>query len=471
MIKEIDKSQFRSFLEGELEQYGFSFEEKDETIIGHCPGYNKIGSFQWKVTVDGDEENYEIEMRVESQRVANDRQIAFLLINDYNKTPKWGGNYCVAALSDDNKFILQMKYDTTQDLSEEFVSFFYAAMPTLVAIKALDWWEGVLGGSFTHDGMIDNSAVDQRRVRGLSKLGSKAQKAEEEAKRQEEKKKREEEEMKRIEEEKRQEESKRKSEEEARKKMEEEKKKAEVAIEKEKASENKGQSLLKGLLGKLKTSVDDLNNTSYSRRMKKILNAAAEGFGRTLTPQEKNYVFLLADYSIGRFYYSYSIEKEGFYVFVYYRSREFKNKESAERMRLDIMGDLKSQGISCMVIETNQILIRKAVLFRDIEEGDLIARIQNTTKSLMFNVQKINELRKWPLSREATFRKRQDLIAESKLKIEELKSRVADCEADCARHKRDSYYIQKRADAKADLQKEKLRLEKLQSGVDLDEID
>ena len=138
-------------------------------------------------------------------------------------------------------------------------------------------------------------------------------------------------------------------------------------------------------------------------------------------------------------------------------------------MRLDIMDYLKSRGFDdCEVVETKKVLIRKDIILRDKKEGDLIARIQNTTNLLIDVVQKIDGWREWP---EDQFRKRQRLMIESRRKIEELRSRVADCEADCARHKRDSYYIQKRADAKAALQKEKLRFEKLDSGVDLDEID
>lgn len=274
---------------------------------------------------------------------------------------------------------------------------------------------------------------------------------------------------------------------ESREEAERREKEAETARETEKANENKGQSLLRGLFGKKKASVDGepkarwsadkviddtvirtIGGVTIRTPMKTILQEAAQGLKKSLYKEKEN-VFRLSYFSIGQFHYSYYGEEKGFDVAVSFKSNEFENKEIAEKMRLDIKDYLKSQGFDdCEVVETKKVLIRKDIILRDKKEGDLIARIQNTTNLLIDVVQKIDGWRGWP---EDQFHKRQRLMTESRRKIEELRSRVADCEADCARHKRDGYYIQKRADAKAALQKEKLRYEKLDSGVDLDKID
>lgn len=448
---------------------GFKIEAKGSII-------ENLGTAIWYVDEQSITASFE-------SKLSLPREQAIREVNASNAQLDFESNTMHIYLNDNNTikaYIRQRLIKESDDYIKDFLGF------SLVAgIVRLSWWSKMC-------------------VEYSKKRIEEETKRQEEEKKKEERRKKEEEERKRVEEVKRQEEAKRKAEEEARKKMEEEKKKAEAAIEKEKASENKVQSLLKGLLGKMKASGDDMSEgrwyaekvggdietatkwkvsnktkASFPSRMERVFNAAAEGLGKTLTPGKRENGFLLAEYGIGRFGYSYFIiEGECFDVAVHFSSNEFKNKEFAERMSLDVNDYLKKnevilklQGFDCSLNLGTRVSIRKDILFRDIEDGDLIDIIQNTTKSLMDVVQKINERKKWPLSREATFRKRQQLISESKLKIEELKSRVADCEADCARHKRDNYYIQKRAEARADLQKEKLRLEKLNSGVDLDKID
>ena len=527
-------SELVPFLNKEFKECEFVVNE--DTIVCKCPKYAQKGKLYWEWDADAADDGI-ITLYAETKRSINDRAMALQLVNDYNKGLVMKDvcyDYCSVALTDNNTLRLKNAFLCYDRLTtDDYVGFYYAAMPTLAAMRVLDWWDDLAQkaekGDLTKNNItFDDSNDDQewlkRRNEGLNNIYPIGQislniavgemrkqyeeeEEEEKKKSEEDKKKREEEERKSVEEAKKvaeqqskamdlisaffsrgEKEAREEAEEEARRKMEEEKKKAETARETEKANENKGQSLLKGLFGKKKASDDGMSKARGSvdkviddtvtrtiggvtirTSMKTILQEAAQGLKKSLY-QEKENVFQLSSFRTGQFHYSYYREEKGFDVAVSFKSNEFENKEIAEKMRLDIKDYLKSQGFDdCEVVETKKVLIRKDIILRNKKEGDLIARIQNTTNLLIGVVQKIDEWRKWP---EDKLHKWQRLIIESEKKIIELKSRVADCEADCARHQRDSYYTQKRAEAKADLQKEKIRLEKLRSwSFDLDEID
>lgn len=62
---------------------------------------------------------------------------------------------------------------------------------------------------------------------------------------------------------------------------------------------------------------------------------------------------------------------------------------------------------------------------------------------------------------------RKQMIAKCKLNIGKLRAKVAECEADCTSHRGDDYYRRRRDSAKADLAKEKYKLQQLEAGEDL----
>ena len=438
---------------------GFKIEAKSPVI-------ENIGTAIWYVDEQSITASFESKSNLS-------REQALQEVNAFNAQHELLSNTMHVYLNDNNTIDVYIRQRLINE-SDDYIKKFLGSS-VVVGIDRLNWWSKMC------------AEYSKKKI--------------EEEKRQEEAKKKAEEEMKREAEEKRPnffadflEVAKKTAELEARKK-EEEKKKAETARETEKANENKGQSLLKGVFGKLKTSVEKVTNkTSYPNRIINILKAVAERKKGNLTQQKDNNVFLMGGYQEGDFYLIYSKDYTNPSVDVEFRSCEFENKAKMDDMGATIVKAGINTNFSAYTNPDNTILFRKTIMIQDIEdENTAISDIEKGVDILIHAVVEVRDKwQKWPTKQEVETRRRaktakeeaerrerearkkaerkaaeekrrEQLIKECKLEIAQIKVKIADYNNWYNRSK-DDYPKRCLEDEKEKLVKAELKLAKLEAG-------
>ena len=237
---------------------------------------------------------------------------------------------------------------------------------------------------------------------------------------------------------------------------------------------------------------------SYSRTMKNILTECAKQMGWELTPQSDKNFFNLCQFEEGTFFLKHSTDVNNPTVDVEFISFPFVGDGKAERVGNAIANSRFGNVVDIYTVSKIQLKLKKSIALQNIEdEADSIMRVKYCVQSLINTVDSIQKnIQKWPTKSEtealireleaeaaaeewarkarvaadqqaAEAEQRKQMIAKCKLNIGKLRAKVAECEADCTSHRGDDYYRRRRDSAKADLAKEKYKLQQLEAGEDL----
>lgn len=237
---------------------------------------------------------------------------------------------------------------------------------------------------------------------------------------------------------------------------------------------------------------------AYPGTMKKILTEYAKQNRWELVPLEDKNRFRLCIFEEGSLFLNYSTDVNNPTVDVEFWSFPFVGDGEAKRVGDSIADSRFGNDIDIYIVAKIQLKLKKTVALQNIEdETDSIKRIKDCVQSFINTVDGIGKnIQKWPTKAETEARyreleekaaaeerarrareaaaqqaaeaeQRKQMIAKCKLNIGKLRAKVAECEADCTSHRGDDYYRRRRDDAKADLAKEKYKLQQLEAGEDL----
>lgn len=474
-------SELVPFLKKEFE--GCEFIVNEDSIVCKSHKWEQKGKIYWEWDADAADDGI-IKLYAETKRSINDRTMALQLVNDYNKGLVMKDDcydYCSAALTENNTLLLKNAFFCYDRLTtEDYVSFYYAAMPTLAAMRVLDWWDELAQkaekGDLTKDDITyndtdDDSELFERRDEGYSMdpieqiivMGDiiKEREGEEKKKSEEDKKKREEEERKRIEEVKRQEEARKKAAEEEKRAEEQRRKIAEIV----------------NATNEFKRRVQ--NNPTI---MTNLLSKVAAQRNETLTPIENDHSFLLHEYDQGRLVVSYSLATMIPSINACFISRNFENKLRAELMFKTISSANISKDLTVGLLEDSVVILKKSIIIDVIgNEATIIKDIKDGVATLLNAIVNIDDkLQKWPTeseekAREVAKRERvrqieaanrqKQMIAQCENKIDELIVEISQCEVDVAKakedvvsHPDDTFYKRRWAEKKTKLAEKKAEL-------------
>ena len=237
---------------------------------------------------------------------------------------------------------------------------------------------------------------------------------------------------------------------------------------------------------------------AYPGTMKKILTEYAKQNKWELVPLEDNNRFRLCIFEEGSLFLNYSTDVNNPTVDVEFWSFPFVGDGEAKRVGDSIADSRFGNDIDIYIVAKNQLKLKKTVALQNIEdETDSIKRIKDCVQSFINTVDGIGKnIQKWPTKAETEARyreleekaaaeerarkarevaaqqaaeaeQRKKMIAKCKLNIGKLRAEVAKYEAECTSHRGDDYYRRHRDDAKAELAKEKYKLQQLEAGEDL----